>query len=139
MNSSSLSVVRTLKPVVVIFLWAVIFLSIGVIIQFGLLARPTMAWLSRELLLPDLWLHIIAFACLAMPAFVLFRPMIKAALVVFVMGAGLELAQWVMRLGEVSLIDLAANATGIGLAALLILLLKRCDLSILRPLLGESS
>lgn len=65
--------------------------------------------------------------------------MIKAALVVFVLGAGLELAQWVMRLGEVSLIDLAANATGIGLAALLILLLKRCDLSILRPLLDESS
>ena len=138
MNSSSLTVARTLKPVAIVFLWAVILLSIGVIIQFGLLARPTMAWLSRGLLLPDILLHVIAFASLALPAFVLFRPMIKAAFGVFVMGAGLELAQWMMVLGEVSLIDLAANATGIGLAALVIVLLKRCDFAILRPLLGSS-
>lgn len=138
MNSSSLTVARTLKPVAIVFLWIVILLSIGVIIQFGLLARPTMAWLSRGLLLPDILLHVIAFACLSLPAFVLFRPMIKAAFGVFVMGAGLELAQYFMRLGEISLVDLAANAAGIGLAGLVIVFLKRCDFALLRPLLGNS-
>ncbi len=138
MNSSSFSVVRTLKPVTIVFLWAVILVSVGIIVQFGLLARPTMSWVSRGLLIPDHLLHIIAFASLAMPAFLLFRPMTKAAMAVFVMGAGLEMAQWVMQLGEVSVVDLAANATGIGVAALIIVLLKRCDFSILRPLLGKT-
>ena len=136
MNSSSLTEVRTLKPVAIVFVWAVVLLSIGIIILFGLLTRPTMAWLSRELLLPDLLLHIIAFTSLAMPAFLLFRPMIKAAVGIFVMGVGLELAQWVTKLGEGSVIDLAANATGIALAGLVIVLLKRLDFVLLRPLLG---
>ena len=139
MNSNSLTVVRTLKPVAIVFLWLIILLSIGGIIQFGLLARPAMVWVVRGLLLPDLLLHIIAFASLAMPAFLLFRPMMKTALGIFVMGAGLELAQWVTQLGEASVIDLAANAAGIGLAALVIGLLKRCDFSILRPLLGRAA
>ncbi len=86
---------RTLKPVAIVFLWVIVFLSIGGIIQFGLLARPAMVWVVRGLLLPDLLLHIIAFASLAMPAFLLFRPTTKAAAAIFVLGAGLELAQWV--------------------------------------------
>jgi len=113
--------------------------SISLIIQFGLFARPTMAWLVRGLLLPDLLFHIIAFTSLAMPAFILFRPMMKTAVGVFVLGAGLELAQWITKFGEVSVIDLAANATGIGLAASVIVLLKRCDFAILRPLLGRAA
>ena len=98
-----------------------------------------MALLTRGLQLPDFLLHAIAFACLSLPAFLLFRPMVKAALGVFAIGAGLELAQWLMRVGEVSLVDLVANTVGIGLAALFVLLLKRCDFAILRPLLGNPS
>ena len=139
MNSSSLTEVRTLKPVAIVFLWIIVLVSISLIIQFGLFARPAMAWLVRGLLLPDLLFHIIAFTSLAMPAFLLFRPMMKTAVGVFVLGAGLELAQGITKFGEVSVIDLAANATGIGLAASVIVLLKRCDFAILRPLLGRTA
>ena len=139
MNSSNLTEVRTLKPLVLVFLWVIVLVSISLIIQFGLFARPTMALLVRGLLLPDLLFHIIAFTSLAMPAFILFPPMMKTAVGVFALGGGLELAQWITKFGEVSVIDLAANATGIGLAASVIVLLKRCDFAILRPLLGRGA
>jgi len=138
-NSSNLTEVRTLKPLALVFLWVIVLVSISLIIQFGLLSRPTMSWLVRGLSLPDLMFHIIAFTSLAMPAFLLFRPMIKAAVGIFVMGVGLELAQWVTKLGEGSVIDLAANATGIALTALVIVLLKRLDFALLRPLLGSAT
>lgn len=118
-------------------LWAMIVISLGFIIHFGLFSVHPLSPLMRELSRLDLILHGIAFACLSIPALLLFRPMIWAASGLFLLGFCLELAQWVWTTREASIADVAANAAGIVLAAVIVLTLKRANFAFLRPLLDR--
>ncbi len=112
--------------------------SISFIIQFGLFSKPPLSWFLLGLSRFDLVLHAIAFACLVVPAFILFRSMYRAAVSIFALGAGLELAQWMTMSREASIPDLAANGLGIACAAFIVAVLKRLDFAILRPVLGRA-
>ncbi len=119
-------------------LWAMIVISLSFIIHFGLFAAHPLSPLMRNLSRPDLILHCIAFACLSIPALLLFRSMIRTAAGLFLLGFALELAQWVWTSRQASITDLAANVSGIALAVVIVLMLKRADLAILRPVLGKA-
>ncbi|MEO1158827.1 MAG: hypothetical protein AAFW74_00020 [Pseudomonadota bacterium] len=97
-----------------------------------------MSSVLRELSRFDLILHCLAFASLSAPAFLLFRSMIMAGLGIFALGAGLELAQWVATSREASGADLAANGVGIVFAALFVVMLRKADFTVLRPILGRA-
>ena len=138
MNSYPLSKTHPLAKVLLVCLWAMIAVSISFIIHFGLFSKPPLSWFLLGLSRFDLVLHAIAFACLAVPAFMLFRSMYRPAVSIFALGAGLELAQWVTTSRETSIPDLAANGLGIVLAAFFVAMLKRADFVILRPVLGRA-
>ena len=138
MNSYPVSRTHTLSKILLVCLWVMIAVSISFIIHFGLFSKPPMSRFLFGLYRFDLLLHAIAFACLAMPAFVLFRPMYRTALCIFAMGAGLEVAQWMTMSRDASIPDLAANGLGIFIAAVFIAVLKKADLAILRPVLGRA-
>jgi hypothetical protein len=110
--------------------------SIGFIIHFGLFSKPPLSWLLLGFSRFDLVLHAIAFASLAIPAFMLFRPRFRTAASIFALGVGLELAQWMTMSREASIPDLAANGLGIACAAFIVAVLKRLDFAILRSVLG---
>jgi hypothetical protein len=115
-----------------------IVVSISFIIHFGLFSKPPLSVLLLGLSRIDLVLHAVAFASLAIPAFMLFRPMFTIAASIFALGAGLELAQWMTVSREASIADLAANCLGIACAAFIVAVLKRLDFAILRPVLGRA-
>ena len=138
MNSYPLSKTRPLAKVFLVCLWTMIAVSISFIIHFGLFSRPPLSWFLLGLSRFDLVLHAIAFACLAVPAFILFRSVYGTAVSIFALGAGLELAQWMTMSREASIPDLAANGLGIAFAAFIVAGLKRVDFAILRPVLGRA-
>lgn len=138
MNSYPLSKTRPLAKVFLVCLWAMIAVSISFIIHFGLFSKPPLSWFVPGLSRFDLVLHAIAFACLAVPAFILFRSVCRTAVSIFALGAGLELAQWMTMSREASIPDLAANGLGIAFAAFIVAVLKRLDFAILRPVLSRA-
>jgi len=113
-------------------------MSVSFILHFGLFSKPPLSWLLLGLSRFDLVLHAIAFACLAIPSFMLFRPMFPTAVSVFTLGAGLEMAQWMTISREASILDLTANGLGIMFAALFVAMLKKADFAILRPVLARA-
>lgn len=139
MNSSKVSDVHSLSNLATVCLWATIIVSMCLIIKFGLFSKPPLSWLFHKLSRTDLVLHAVAFAGLALPAFVLFRPMIKTAVGIFALGAGLELVQWASTSREASMSDLMANGLGIALAAFAIVTLRRLDFAILPQVLRRTS
>ncbi len=139
MNSYPSSRTRTLARAILVCLWAMIAVSTSCIIHFGLFSQPPLSLSAFGLSRFDLVLHAIAFASLALPAFMLFRSMYKTAVSIFALGAGLELAQWFTLSRDASIADLAANLSGIACAALFVVMLKRADFAILRPVLGEAA
>lgn len=120
-------------------LWVMIIMNLSLIIHFGLFSRPPLSSLLHQMSRFDLILHSMAFAGLATPAFMLFQSMIRAGLGIFVLGIGLELAQWTTTSREASIADLAANGLGIVLAALFVVMLKRADFAFLRPVLARAA
>lgn len=129
---------RPVTRILVVCLWAMLAVSVSSIIHFGLFSKPPLSWFLLGLSRFDLVLHAMAFACLAIPAFMLFRPMFTTAVSIFALGAGLELAQWMTMSREASIADLAANLLGIACAAFIVVILKRADFAILRPVLGRA-
>ncbi len=115
-----------------------IVISLSFIIHFGLFSAHPLSPLMRDLSRLDLVLHCIAFASLSIPVFLLFRSIIRAAAGLFLLGFGLELTQWVWTSREASTTDLAANATGIVLAVLIVLMLKKANFAFLRPILDRA-
>lgn len=124
---------------VMVGLWAMIIVSLSLIIHFGLFSKPPKSPLMHELSRFDLVLHCLAFASISIPAFILFQPMIRVGLGIFFLGVGLELVQWASMSREASVPDVAANALGIVIAAVIVWMLKRADLAILRPVQGRVS
>lgn len=113
--------------------------SISFIIHFGLFSKPPLSWLLLGLARFDLVLHAVAFACLALPSFMLFRSMFMTAVSIFALGAALEAAQWMTTSREASIADISANCLGIACAGLTVVLLKRADFTILRSVLGRAA
>ena len=138
MNLSPLSKTCPPAKILMVCLWAMIAVSTSFIIHFGLFSKPPLSWLLSGLSRFDLVLHAIAFACLAVPAFMLFRSTYRIAVSIFALGAGLELVQWIATSREASVPDLAANGLGIVLAAFFVAMLKRADFAILRPVLDKA-
>ena len=138
MNSYPLSKTHPLAKILMVCLWAMIAVSISFIIHFGLFSKPPLSWFLIGLSRFDLVLHAIAFASLAVPAFMLFGSRYGTAMSIFALGAGLELAQWMTLSREASIADLAANGLGIACAAFIVATLKRADFAILRPVLGRA-
>ena len=124
--------------ILMVWLWAMIAVNISFIIHFGLFSKPPLSGFLLEFSRIDLVLHAVAFASLAIPAFMLFRPMFTIAASIFALAAGLELAQWMTVSREASIADLAANCLGIACAACIVAILKRLDFMILRPVLGRA-
>ena len=138
MNSYPLSKVRPLTKILMVCLWTMIAVSISFIVHFGLFSKPPLSWLLLGLSRFDLVLHAVAFACLAIPSFMLFRSMFTTAVGIFALGAGLEMAQWTTISREASIADLAANCLGIACAAFIVVMLKRADFAIFRSVLGRA-
>ena len=116
-------------------LWVTLAVCIGLIIQFGLFSKPPLSWLLSGLSRADLVWHTLAFASLAMPAFLLFRPVLKVAFSLLLLGGVLELTQLMTVTRQASFLDLLADGVGIGIAAGCFLILKRMDVPLLRPVL----
>jgi hypothetical protein len=98
-------------------LWIALCASTGLILLFGLWARPPLSWLLSGFSRPDLVCHAIAFVGLSLPAFVLFGLKQKVALSLVTGGAMLELLQLLTPQRHAALLDLLADAVGILLAA----------------------
>lgn len=64
--------------------------------------------------------------------------MFTAAVSIFALGAGLEMAQWMATSREAAVSDIAANCLGIACAAVIVVMLKRADFAILRSVLGRA-
>ncbi len=120
-------------------LWALVIVNLSIIVHFGLISRPPLSLLLHELSRFDLVLHCLAFCSLSIPVFMLFRPMLRAGSGIFLLGIGLELAQWMTTSREASITDIAANGSGILLAALFVVMLKRADFEFLRPVLARAA
>jgi VanZ family protein len=91
--------------------------TVALIINFGVLSWPPIAWLQGSFPRIDLVLHMLAFACLAILAFVLFGLRVQVVVVMLAAGAAIELAQAFEPAREASFADMIANAAGIALAA----------------------
>ena len=139
MNSCSLPKVRPVAKIFMVCLWTMIAVSISFIIHFGLFSKPPLSWLLLGLSRFDLVLHAVAFACLALPSFMLFRSMFTTAVSIFALGAALEAAQWMTTSREASIAAISANCLGIACAGLTVALLKRADFTILRSVLGRAA
>ena len=136
---SPVCVSRSKSSKATLCLWVTLAVCIGLIIQFGLFSKPPLSWLLSGLSRADLVWHTLAFASLALPSFLLFRPMAKVAFSLFLLGGILELAQLTTVTRQASFSDLLADGVGIALAAGCFLFLKRMDLSALRLELAKSS
>ena len=138
MNWYPLSRTRPRTRVFTLCLWAMTIANLGFVIHFGLFSRPPLSPHVLELWRFDLILHCMAFAGLSIPALMLFRSMVRTGLGIFLLGFGLELAQWVSASRQASLSDLGANAAGIVLAAFIIVMLRKADFAFLRPVLARA-
>lgn len=99
--------------------------SLGLIANFGLLAPPPVTWLELAIPRADLVLHLLAFACLAIVAFVLFGVRVRVVVAMLAAGAAIELVQAFEPGREASFADMMANAAGIALATGVVLAFRK--------------
>ena len=125
--------VRGLSFPVVLGLYFALVTSAALIIEYGLVSKFHVEANAFYPLRRDLVLHAIAFASLTLPALCLFRPKLPVLLACLGFGVMLEAAQFFTPDREPSLADVAADAVGIVVAALLYRLLKQVVPMVVAP------
>lgn len=91
---------------------------------YALIAQPHSPLLSAIISRPDLVFHLVAFAAMALPAFLLWRPAAAVAMGFVVLAGMIELLQVAVPKREASFADFATSGAGIlpgALAAIVML------------------
>ena len=97
-------------------MWTGLALTVAVIVYYGIFSASPLPDHRLMVNWNDVVLHAGAFLALTLVALALFAPVVRVCLVVFALGAGLEIIQLASAHHEPSLLDVLANGAGVVLA-----------------------
>jgi VanZ family protein len=111
---------RSLRAILLI--WLIV--AVSITHYYALFAHAHSYLLAALVDRPDFVFHLVAFALMALPAFLLWRPVSTVAVGLVALAGAIELSQMMIPDREASLADLGASGAGIVLGALAAMLVS---------------